>query len=70
MSEAPRLAVLVPHSQNDENTVLDLLQELHALLHREGLATLLQVQRQGEQQRSGAAAEDAARPQTPWQQQL
>lgn len=43
----------VPHSHDDENTVLDLLQELHTLLHREELTTLLQMQREGKCQRSG-----------------
>lgn len=37
---------LVPHSHDDENTVLNLPQELQALLHREELLTLLQVQRE------------------------
>lgn len=44
---------LEPHSHNDENTVLNLLQELHTVLHRDELLTLLQVQRQGKWQRSG-----------------
>lgn len=43
----------MPHSHNDENTVLDLLQELHTVLYRDELLTLLQVQRQGKWQRSG-----------------
>lgn len=46
----------MPHSHNNENTVLDLLQELHTLFYREELSTLLQVQRQGEWQKSGTAA--------------
>lgn len=53
----------MPHSQYDENTVLDLLQELHTLFHSEVLSTLLQVQKQGEQQKSGTAAEDRGCPQ-------